>query len=111
MTKRTMWAVGPDGDDPWFAINAKTGRGAVTAYLNEHGGQRKYIEAIRVPEWDCLEKVTRVDWFWVGRGLLAYCDSCECGTSQMEDGVIIDGRVFCEFCKPTLTSPKETDNG
>lgn len=98
MKKQLMWAVGPDGDEPWHAISAKTARGAMTAYLNQYEGQRRYMDAIRVPEWDTLEKVTKPD--WVRAGLGAACDACGGMTYTTWGGRVVGDKVFCEFCLP-----------
>ena len=93
-----MWAVGPDADEPWFAINAKTERGAITSYINQHGGQRTSMTAIRVAAWDVLAKVTSVDWFNSGENITARCETCEGLTCPDERGRVIDNMVFCEDC-------------
>ena len=101
---RKMWAVGPDGDGPWYAYSAKTERGAISAYLAENGGERQYMCAMRVPAWDGLEKVLAVDWFNAGNGLTAWCSVCDAPTSADYGGVIHGGEIFCECCKEEVNA-------
>lgn len=102
--KLVMWAVGPEDGEPWYAIRAKTERGAVSTYLAEHGGNRRSMTAMRMPQWDTLERVTKIDWFTAGAGLMAMCDLCEAMTCPEEGGAVIRGEIWCEDCQRTYRS-------
>jgi len=97
--KLVMWAVGPEDGEPWYAIRAKTERGAISSYIAQHGGNRRYMTALRVAQWDALERVTKFDWFNAGAGLMATCDQCEAMTCPEEGGAVIDGEIWCEYCR------------
>ena len=98
MTKRTMWAVGPDDGDGWYAINAPTEDAAIQAYADEHDCNPDYIVASRVEGWDGLTKVTGPD--WIQHGLGFSCTTCDTVTFAEEGGVVVNGSVYCDYCAP-----------
>lgn len=101
MGKRMMWAVGPqDAESGWIAVDAPSDDDAVAAYCKEHDCSPDYIHAVRIPKWDALDKVTPADWFSSGEGTTTLCCECRLPTSDMHGGVICDGKILCEECKP-----------
>jgi hypothetical protein len=102
MTK-TMWAVGVhDGECGWGPIDAPTREAAVAAFMDESKFKidPENIEAMRVPAWDALDKVTPTDWVMASEGLTHCCSHCDeqCGLDDDPPAQIIDGELICGFC-------------
>ena len=97
---RTMWAVGHDDGQDWVAVAAETEDAAIASFCRWEDCSPDFIAAVRVPKWDALEKLTRLDWFDSDADLTTSCSSCGEYTSLELGGEIIEGQVFCEDCKP-----------
>jgi len=99
MTK-TMWAVGPEDDSGWEAIDAPTELDAKVAWmgyiLGPNDKMPSHIIAQRVEAWDGLEKISGPDWLNAGLGYT--CEQCDELAFNDGGGGVIDGEVLCEDC-------------
>ena len=97
--KNKMYAVGPEDDDGWEAVQATSDREAKKLFLESNPQSRYGIMAMRIEEWEALDREPNgAD--WINAGFYYTCDYCNEPSSLDDDlpAKIVDGDVVCGYC-------------